>query len=69
MRNRILQSLGAALVGCCLLAGSPKTAAPNPPAKKKNKKKTKRPAAPPVSPAARAAGTNAVRIAAKLRVV
>jgi lysophospholipase L1-like esterase len=60
MRNRILQSLGAALVGCCLLAGSPQTAAPNPPAKKKNKKKTKRPAAPPVSPAARAAAERKV---------
>jgi len=61
MRNRILQSLGAALVGCCLLAGSPQTAAPDPPAtKKKAKKKTKRPAAPPVSPAARVAAERKV---------
>src|ERR1039457_6336483 len=56
MRNRILLALGAALVGCCLLAGSPQTTTKKPPAtKKKAKKKTKRPSAPPANPAVRAA--------------
>src|ERR1039457_3885232 len=56
MRNRILLALGAALVGCCLLAGSPQTTTKKPLAtKKKAKKKTTRPAAPPANPATRAA--------------
>jgi lysophospholipase L1-like esterase len=56
MRNRIPLALGAALVGCCLLAGSPQTDNKKPSAAKKKtaaRKKSKRPAAPPVSPAAR----------------
>ena len=57
MRNRIPLALGVALVGCCLLAGSPGA----PAAKKKTaRKKTKRPAAPPVSPAVRAAAQRKV---------
>src|ERR1039458_8638188 len=57
MRNRILLALVAALVGCCLLAGSPQTTTTKLPATKKKpaKKKTKRPSAPPANPAARAA--------------
>jgi lysophospholipase L1-like esterase len=58
MRKRIPLALGAALVGCCLLAGSQ----PAPPAKKKTaaRKKPRRPAAAPVSPAARAAAQRKV---------
>jgi lysophospholipase L1-like esterase len=63
MRKRIPLALGAALVGCCLLAGSPQTTGDNPPPPKKKtaaRKKKKRPAAPPVSPAARAAAQRKV---------
>ena len=49
MRTRIPTALGAALVCCCLLAGSPFAPAP------KKKKKSKRPPAPAVSAAARSA--------------
>lgn len=44
-------AIGAALLGCCLLGGSPAPSAK----KKSTAKKSKRPATPPVSPAARSA--------------
>src|SRR4051794_441542 len=59
MRRRIPLALGAALVGCCLLAGpSPAQSKKKTPAK--SKKKTKRPPAPVVSPAARSAAERKV---------
>jgi lysophospholipase L1-like esterase len=58
MHRRIPLALGAALVGCCLLVGSPSASA----AEKKTaaKKKRKRPAAPPGSAVARAAAQSKV---------
>ncbi len=65
MRNRITLALGTALVGCCLLAGSPQSATDKPLAGKKKplvkkKKKKRASAAPPVSPAARSAALRKV---------
>jgi len=63
MRNRIPLALGAALVGCCLLAGSPLAPAAKRKTEKKaaaKKKTQRRPAVPPVSPAARSAAQRKV---------
>src|SRR6266542_1892718 len=54
MRGRIPMALGAALVCCCVLAGSPYA-----PASRK-KKKAKRPASPAVTAAARSAAQSRV---------